>query len=341
MTVIKNPEGLSVLCDGQFGSTGKGLAGAYVAHHYGDAIDGVITNAGPNSGHTFYVGDQQVVLKQLPTIAVYAKKALERDIPVWISGGAVVDPDILIKEMEDHDITVYLNRQAAIIRQRDKDFERSGSIARVAGTRQGVGAAQIRKILRDETAVVKDYLKWPRRRTHLTDGIVPCDGRRWMEISQGFSLGINSEFYPKVTSRECTVMQGMADARINPHKFKQCVMTIRTYPIRVGNVDGHSSGYWYPDQTETTWEALGIKPEVTTVTGRVRRVATFSEMQYAQALLANGPSVVFVNFMNYLPDENARRAFVKRLVAIEGMMGMTVNHIYGFGPRITDITETL
>jgi len=57
-----------------------------------------------------------------------------------------------------------------------------------------------------------------------------------MEVSQGFSLGINSEFYPKVTSRECTVMQGLADARIAPSKLAKTYMAIRTYPIRVGDV---------------------------------------------------------------------------------------------------------
>ena len=66
-----------------------------------------------------------------------------------------------------------------------------------------------------------------------------------MEISQGFSLGMNSQFYPKVTSRECTFAQGMADARFPMPTYRRGYLVFRTFPIRVGNVDGYSSGDWY------------------------------------------------------------------------------------------------
>ena len=74
-------------------------------------------------------------------------------------------------------------------------------------------------------------------------------------------------------------------------------MTCRSYPIRVGNTDKGTSGGWYPDQQETTWEALGVEPELTTVTKRVRRVATWSWQQFTDAVRANEPDAIWLGFI--------------------------------------------
>lgn len=338
--------GAHVLVDGQYGSTGKGVLAAWLAarniEYDNDRWDGVVSNAGPNSGHTFYHGDEKHVLKQLPTFAV-ASYLLGVTIPVFLSAGAVIDTDILIAEAKRYPgIPIFVHPNAAVITQADRDSEVSaaGSIAAVAGTRSGTGMAIARKVMRDPTATFGWYwrnaihLEWPRNVQEYTVSWLPLYNKRYfVEVSQGFSLGINQRFYPKCTSRECTVAQAIADAGMPPRYVRKTYMSLRTWPIRVGNVDGHSSGEWYPDQIETTWDALGVEPELTTVTQRVRRVASFSAQQFRDAVWANDPDLVFLNFMNY-PES---REVLKYVQAAAKSVTRPYDVITGWGPKSEDV----
>lgn len=342
MTFQSPRNGAYVLVDGQFGSTGKGLLASYLAERTGHDYNVVVSNAGPNSGHTSYFGDEKVVLKQLPTFAVMDRKYNPDDepMPIYLSAGAIINPDILNNEVEKHGVKVFLNCNAALITPEDVLTEGSGHIAGVAGTRQGVGAALARKVHRDPNAVVSHYNGSWANDIELVDGSAFDWSKMtaFVEVSQGFSLGINSEFYPKVTSRECTAAQALADARIAPQLLQGVAMTMRTYPIRVGNHEGHSSGGWYPDQEETTWEDIGVDAEMTTVTQRVRRVATFSWFQYREALLANRPSLVFMNFMNYIQHKNHRHLFAVMVIkGAEDILGYKPQFLWGYGPKNSDV----
>lgn len=343
MTFKSPKNGAYVLIDGQFGSTGKGLLASYLAERTGQDYSVVVSNAGPNSGHTSYFHDEKVVLKQLPTFAVMDRKfnTLDEPLPVYLSGGAIINPDILNTEVNKHNIKVVLNRNAVLIRPEDVLAEASGTVAAVAGTRQGVGAALARKVLRDPTAVVSSWDGGWSPNITLDDGTA-FDWSKltaFVEVSQGFSLGIHSQFYPKVTSRECSVAQALADARIPPQLLNGVAMVIRAHPIRVGNFEGHSSGDCYPDQTETTWEEIGVDAELTTVTQRVRRVFTFSFLQYREALLANRPNLVFVNFMNYIKDLDDRRRFAANVIGYaEKTLGYQPQFLWGYGPKNEDVT---
>lgn len=334
-----HPSGAHCLVDGQFGSTGKGALAAWLAAQP-DQPDwkGVISSNGPNSGHTFYHEGEKHVLKQLPTFAV-ASHLLGRTIPVYLSAGAVINPKVLLDEMKRYpEIPVYVHGCAAVVTDLDIASEHSGSVAAVAGTRSGTGAAIARKVLRDPNAV------WSR-----CFGNSPGAGTYWhtfdtfqdayfLEVAQGFSLGINSPFYPKVTSRECTVMQGIADARIPPRHVVKTYMSCRTFPIRVGNVDGFSSGDWYDDQDEITWADIGQEPELTTVTQRQRRIATFSWGQFMEACNANDPDFVFFNFMNYL-EGIGQLAFLEDVYDARDDARRYFGIILGNGPETKDISR--
>lgn len=337
-------KGLHTIVDGQFGSTGKGLLASYLAVKAADMgveFKGVVSNAGPNSGHTSYFKGRKIVLKQLPTFAVI-NHLMGIKTPVYLSAGAIIDPTTLAEEIAAFpDIEVYVHPQAAIISRDDVNSEHSGSIAAVAGTRKGVGAALARKVNRQPSAVASSN-----KALILATGAIVLDFTRtiqkdlisghnlFMEISQGFSLGINSEFYPKVTSRECTVMQGLADARIAPEHSAMVYMSARTFPIRVGNFDGHHSGGHYYDQEELTWDDVGVPPELTTVTLRERRVFSFSEKQIQEAMWANMPDVVFLNFCNYLTEDRAR-AIMDKIRWLSPKQPITI--LSGWGPDIKDV----
>lgn len=339
--------GVHALVDGQYGSTGKGALAAWLAHQAYAAqyspFAWNVSNAGPNSGHTFYstIGEKHV-LKQLPSFAVAAYVNYGIRTFIYLSAGAIIDPDILLAELRRYPgLPVWVHPMAAVITDAEKAQEHSGSVAAVAGTRSGTGAALARKVLREPDAVFHEWFMrngsgWP---SNVTVGVPELnwhEQRVFLEVSQGFSLGLNSEFYPKVTSRECTVMQGITDARLPPVSVRKTYMAIRTFPIRVGNVDGFSSGKFYPDQEETSWEAIGQTPELTTVTQRVRRVFTFSDEQVREAVAANGPDFVFVNFMNYL-DEAGQRDILERLDNIRDNGYHWFDIIQGHGPGIGDV----
>jgi len=342
MTGWFDKPGAYVLVDGQFGSTGKGLIAGALAEFFYDRVDMVLSNAGPNSGHTSYYGDEKIVLKQLPTFPVIARKASGwSPIATVLTAGAVIDPAILAKETALYGIRPILNRNAAVIDASDREADVQ-NVRAVAGTGQGVGPAIIKKLGRGERAVVGQLPDWfdP---MFVSGPFMPQpefrDTVMFLEVSQGYSLGINSGFYPHVTTRECTVSQALSDAGLPPSMFRKSIMSVRTFPIRVGNTEG-SSGPCYPDQMETSWDRIGVEPEYTTVTKRVRRVFTWSDIQFKQAVFANAPSVIFCNFVEYLRkdqvDDFVWNHIQRPYLQVAGKFPEAT--LLGWGPKSSDIT---
>ncbi len=339
---------LAIIMDGQFGSTGKGLAASYVAMEDEIECDLAITNNAPNAGHTFDIGAGKHTVFHLPAVGVIQK------CPMFLTAGAMIDPETLAKEIEEFDVKpgqLLIHPNAALIMKGHKSMEVNGtSASKIASTQKGVGAALAQKIMRTGNVVknAEDYgFKWLKQ--YVCDVDVPSHlelGKSAiMEVPQGFGLGLNNRFYPHCTSRDITVMQAMNDARVHPHYLGATMMTLRTYPIRVGNIveDGitiGTSGPVYPDQVEVSWESLGIEPELTTVTKRVRRVFTFSELGLAAAVAVNRPTHLFLNFCNYLTcPEDFFQLNESILDVCDGVMGEAPHMFYGFGPKHTDVYD--
>lgn len=328
-------EGAYVSVDGQFGSTGKGVINALMAEMFADRVNVVTTNAGPNSGHTSWFGDEKIVLKQLPTFGVVAAKMAAHDntlLPpdIIINSGAIIDENLLREEIMTHlrdtEAWVEVEGRAAKITEEIRSQDRR-NVAHIASTGQGVGPALIKKLERHEQNVIA-----AENPKILKRGVI------YVEASQGFSLGINQPFYPCVTTRECTVAQALADAEIAPQRLRKVVMSVRTYPIRVGNTTG-SSGDWYYDQQEVSFEQIDQPTEFTTVTGRPRRIATWSAVQFEEAVMANMPDVVFLNFVNYLqPGKVNDFVFDKVYLPYTRLMGKAPEAVLlGYGPRSKDV----
>lgn len=346
--------GAYVLVDGQFGSTGKGLLAAYLAGIGAGKITHVTTNAGPNSGHTAYYDtdngkegeerystSERIMTQQIPVAAV-VMNMMGSIFQTILNAGAVIDPEILDAEVKRYGVGVFVHPNAALIDPAMVGLDKN-TTAIIAGTGKGVGPAQARKLMRfDGKRSIASHV-------YLPD--LPPNWESWdalwnwskdvvfVETAQGFSLGINSaRFYPHVTSRECTVMQAIADARIPAQMVKKVVATFRTYPIRVGNTATGNSGDWYPDQQETTWESIGQTPELTTVTKRVRRVATWSRIQFRECLAANRPDALFLNFCNYMSRQQLIDFVQMMIIDYTDVMGRDPeDFLMGFGPRCSDI----
>lgn len=347
---LMNP-GFYAVVDGQYGSTGKGLLSSVLAEHAGDQVDIVTSNAGPNSGHTSYFGDEKVVLRQLPTFSVMAQ-LFHGEMP-WtrLNAGAIIEPDCLKAEVNQYVVDrekLSVSNNAAVVNHVAKDLEAS-LVQRIGSTGKGTGGALASKILRHPEAVfggafLDDHPFGPFE-NEFGSGDLSIDMNAYIEqgqtvlaeVSQGFSLSLNAGgFYPYCTSRDCTVGQAMSDAGVHPKFFRDCAMVVRTYPIRVAG----NSGPCYPDQHEVSWETLGQVPELTTVTQKVRRIFTWSKEQFMDAVNANRPGVIMVNFMNYLGPNVDHGNWVHNNVVLpyEQIMKHSPRLILlGYGPKNQDV----
>jgi adenylosuccinate synthase len=333
-----------VVLGGQFGSEGKGLAAAWLAGQ--GKVDVATTNAGAQSGHTTRWRDgRKLVCYHLPTVGVL------QGITCYLNAGSVISPEGLVSEMLATKVNpslVTIHSRAAIIDDMDRRAEgnESSPVAAIASTQKGVGEALSRKIRRSSplayrTESLAGFISEIDLNAELKANRVVT-----VEIPQGTDLSLNGEFYPYCTSRDCTVGAGLSDAGIHPSFLGDTIMVVRTYPIRVGNLVGADkreigfSGPFWPDSRECKWDEFeGVEPEKTTVTGRVRRIATWSDRQYAHALQLNRPTVVMLNFVNYLKSSEELLMRVELMRAVEWSLSIHPTHLYCVGPCVEDVLE--
>jgi len=322
----------NLLIDGQFGSTGKGLLANFIGVF--NHVDIAVSNASSNAGHTFYDADgKKIIVKHLPVSGIVNKRSL-----IYLCAGSIIDLEILLKEIEENNIDharIAIHPRAAVISKKDIEEEKlnNNGVKKIASTMSGVGSALVNKINR-AAKLAKDipelsrYISEVDLHYYMQQGCTVL-----MEVPQGLDLSLNHGLaYPYCTSRDITIAAAMNDAGVHPKWLGKVAVSIRTFPIRVGNVveNGIEVGYsgpFYPDSVETSWEKLGLPKEFTTRTNRVRRVATFSHIQYKRMLDLLSPDYVFLNFCNYLTRKK-----------IDDMLKILpeVTHV-GFGPTIHDI----
>lgn len=346
------PGRASVLVDGQFGSTGKGLVAAWLATK-AEHVDVATTAAGAQAGHTTrYRDGRSFVCYHLPTTA-----CSRLDCLAYVNAGAIVSIPDLEAEVTACPIDsnrVVVDPRAAVITEEHRAAERApgAPTTRVASTQKGVGAALADKIWRRSPLIQgTDVPSWLKvRRIDLNEEL--RSGKSVViETPQGVDLGLNHGFsYPSTTSRDCYVTSSLEYAGVHPTFLGPTVMVVRTMPIRVGHIMNElgevlgESGPFYSDSVELDWarDLPGIEPERTTVTRRVRRIATWSDQQYRHALGLNRPTAVVLTFCNYLPSADAFVRHVNRMRRIEWSCGWrygAVQHGYSFSAFTEDVTE--
>lgn len=349
----------TLICDMQFGSTGKGLIAGVLAEL--EAPDTVMAAWSMNAGHTYVnaVG-RKFVHCMVPNgiVSPNIKK-------IMIGPGSQIGLDKLVEELNscsdiiasNRNLEVIIHENACVIQPRHIQ-EENATMTGIGSTKKGCGAALIEKIRRSADVfseiVVGQKIKEVNNLRKLGYPIRVVDTDQWyraikasrkiqIEGAQGYSLGMNAGFYPYVTSRECTPAQIASDLLFPIREIGDVVGTMRTYPIRVANrfnTEGHMigwSGPCYDDQEETTFEELGQESEFTTVTKLKRRIFTFSETQCRHAMFHVKPTKVFLNFANYCTPD--------RLQEITGIIGQCAHdeqcggvYYIGNGPSSKDVT---
>lgn len=342
---------VTMIVDLQFGSTGKGLMAGYWAEQ--NHPDVVVNCNMPNAGHTYIDSKgQKMIFKVLPNGLV--SPALKY---VLIGPGSVFSLERLQEEIDLAQDLGYLDGaeivihpQAMVLRASHKATEQA-ALSGISSTMQGSAAAAIEKMMRSTDANIAEKValdgadedgaplpEWFKSATATHDEwemILRGASKILAEGSQGHSLGINAGFYPYCTSRDCSPARFLSDMGIPVGMLGRVIGTARTYPIRVGNTPDGYSGDHYPDQIETTFENLGQPDEFTTVTGRKRRIFTFSMQQIQEAAFWCCPDEIFLNFVNYLEDGEAVTILTNK---IQDSLGVPVSY-FGTGPAFSDMLQ--
>jgi adenylosuccinate synthase len=315
---------LTIVWGGQFGSEGKGAVVAYL--HQRQQYDAGVRVGGPNAGHTFYRMDgRKQVVQSVPIPATMGADG-------YIGAEGLILQDVFLKEMQDTvqfnreavPPLIYVDKNAAIITTEHMAREHSDITQRIGSTGEGVGAVTADKIMRKKGITVGENLdmlrEWSSKHPCLSrvmwgdDTVIALNnllinGRDVLiEGTQGYGLSLHtSGYYPYATSRECTPQALLAQtgiARENADVFESIVV-MRTFPIRVGGNSGPLKGELTWDELKKMTGGYVLSPEITTVTKKQRRIATFDWDMAKRMAVQTRPNAAAVTFFDYLFPETA------------------------------------
>jgi adenylosuccinate synthase len=303
---------VDVLIGGQYGSEGKGQVAAFLAPEY----DLLIRVGGPNAGHKVYEEPKPYPFHQLPS----GTRVCEAKI--MIGAGAVINVGTIMREIGECRVSkdrLFIDPQAMIIEPADIKAEQELR-ARLGSTAQGVGMATARRIKRQKNVRlardIRELKPFLRPGRQVLEESFRAGERILLEGTQGTALSIYHGMYPHVTSRDTTVAGCLAEAGISATRVRKVIMVCRTYPIRVQNPDGGTSGFM---SVELAWEEVARRSgyseaelkeaEKTTTTKLQRRVAEFDWNLLRMAATLNAPTDIALTFVDYIAKSNtdARR----------------------------------
>ena len=295
---------VEVVVGAAFGSEGKGHITAQIVEKYAHEIGRQVLNvrvAGPNAGHTVLDDSlQSFALRQVPVGA-----AVDDWVSLYIAPGSEIDMPVLISEISKlreggHAVSnLYVSGEATLIEDEHKQEEADRQLnSRLGSTAKGIGAAREARLGRRAQRLLDDpdamlalttigvtILKSGEDVRFIDNWLNDPNAAIVVEGTQGYGLGLHAGFYPYTTSSDCRAIDFLAMSGMNPwHPGVENVgvwLVARVFPIRVAGNSGPLKG-------ESTWEALGLPEEFTTVTKKTRRVGEWDSELVRQAVIANG-----------------------------------------------------
>lgn len=287
---------ISVIVGGQYGSEGKGKIAAVLAPQF----DHAARTGGPNAGHTVQSGSAKMVLRHLPCAVVSPRTLL------YLGAGAVIDPTVLIQEVNEHGLgpkRLFIDPNAVII---DKSHLSSEAelVARIGSTGKGVGAAVAAKVLRQKglrcARDVSELTPFLADVANLLNTALTHGESVLIEGTQGVGLSLHHGDFPYVTSRDITAGSLCGEVGVGPTQVSRVILVVRTYPIRVAGPSG-------PLKSEIDWETVTsesgyVTPvvEMTTVTQKIRRVGRFDLEAVKRAALLTSATEIALTFADYI-----------------------------------------
>lgn len=313
---------VDVLVGGEYGSEGKGQISAYLAPEY----DVLVRVGGPNAGHKVYEEPSAMTYHHLPSGTTRNPRA-----QIVLGPGAVLRVDELLPEIHKAHVDIQrlaIDPQAMIVSDEDVEAERKLTAA-IGSTGSGVGVATSRKVLRDIAAPrvtlakhVPELKPYIRETLSVLDKAYSNGHRIFLEGTQGTGLSLHHGMYPHVTSRDTTVAGCLSEAGIPPGRVRRAIMVCRTYPIRVENPQGESSGLM---NLELKWQEIAdrskiplaelLEAEKTSRTKKLRRIGEFDWTLIRQAASLNAPTDIALSFADYFSIENRKARRFEQLTA--------------------------
>ncbi len=303
---------VDVLVGGQIGSEGKGNIADYLSPEYSV----LMRVGGPNAGH--------IVFEEPPYTHISLPCGTRRNhkAQILIGPGAVVDPDILLKEIRDCEVDVerlIVDENVALICQEDKDWEVLHLKDEIGSTATGVGVAAMRRIRdrfrdsrrcrlgRDVETTHPELKAYIGSTAERLEKAYSRKEKILLEGTQGTALSMFHGDYPSVTSRDTTASGCLSEAGIGPRRVRKIVLVCRSYPIRVG---GNSGDFSKLINWEIISERSGIpvqklkKHEVGSRSGNERRVGEFDWGMLRRACHLNSPTDIALTFSDYISAKN-------------------------------------
>ena len=327
----------TVVVGGFFGDEGKGKVISYLATK--DSPEIVVRGgAGPNAGHTIQDGSKTYKVRMLPS------GFLNRDARMMIGPGVVVDPDVLLREIQEFGTQkqTFVDANCGIIEDMHRERDSGGRLKeKIGSTGSGTGPAnsdramRTLKLARDVPSLSSMIADVP----HEVNSALASGGDVLVEGTQGTFLSLWHGTYPYVTSKDVTASGICADIGLGPTKVDEVMVVFKAYVTRVGT--GPLADVLTDEEAaERGWAEFG------TVTGRPRRAADFDASMAARAAMLNGATQFALTKLDVrYPECAGKHSFddlsddAKRFVSgIEDALGIPAS-IIGTGPGVGDIID--
>ena len=327
-----------VIVGGFYGDEGKGKIIAYLAKkdNYSIAVRGGV---GPNAGHTFVDEGKMYKVRMLPSAALNPTTRL------LIGPGVLINPEILLKEIETFDANdrTFIDTQCGIIDQKhiEKDNVEDHLKGFIGTTGSGTGPANADRAFRllklaREIDALSLYLEDVSSSVNYS---LENKEKVIVEGTQGTFLSLYYGEYPYVTSKDVTASGICSDVGIGPKKVDEVLVVFKSYVTRVGGG---------PLQDEVTREEAEKRGwlEYGSVTGRERRSSPFDMNLAKKAIRLNSATQLAITKLDVIfPETSGIREFnklsekAKKFIHnIEAETGVKVILI-GTGAELNDIID--
>ncbi|MFQ5969711.1 MAG: adenylosuccinate synthetase [Nitrososphaerales archaeon] len=283
-----------VVVGGFFGDEGKGKMISYLVLKDKPEI-AVRGGVGPNAGHTFVLNGEVHKLRMLPS------SILSKDTRLMIGAGVVVNPEILLNEIEKYHVQdrFFIDGQCGVIElthiNRDKGEDLRG---RIGTTGSGTGPANSDRALRTLQMAknVKELSIYIGDVSNAVNFALDRGEKILLEGTQGTFLSLYHGTYPYVTSKDVTASGICADIGLGPKRVDDVMLVFKAYVTRVGT--GPLSNELNKEEAQKRgWF------EVATVTGRERRSAPFNFELAKKAIMLNSATQLAVTKLDVVFPE--------------------------------------
>jgi adenylosuccinate synthase len=326
----------TIVVGGQWGDEGKGKIISYLCEKDNPSIV-ARGGVGPNAGHSVEVNNEKYGIRMIPT--GFPNKSSK----LAIGAGVLVDPEVLLKEIEmldkfDIKNRLIVDKNCGIIEEKHKEMDKSNShlSKEIGSTGTGCGPANVDRAMRTlklakDVEVLKPFLGDV---SNAVNDALDNNENVLIEGTQGTLLSLYYGSYPYVTSKDTTASSFAADVGIGPTKVDEVVVVFKSYPTRVGE------GPFPTEMSFEESERLGLV-EYGTVTGRRRRIGFFDYDLAKKVCRLNGATQIALTCLDKYDEEcygitnyddltEKGKAFIKE---IEEKVGVPVKLI-STGPEL-------